>query len=69
MQNEPCSDVMIESAVAKMRERSTVGIAKHGVTLARKDLSRLDWLRHTQQELMDAVGYLEALIQMEEANG
>jgi hypothetical protein len=33
--------------------------------MERDDLSRLDWLKHTQEELMDACVYLEKLIQME----
>jgi hypothetical protein len=66
MADTPCADPIIERVRAKFRQRSTVGIAKYGTTLAREDLSRLDWLRHLQEELMDAVGYLEVLIGVEE---
>jgi hypothetical protein len=60
------TDPIIESVRAKLLTRSAAGIAKYGVTLARTDLSRLDWLRHLQEELLDAAGYLEVLIQQEE---
>jgi hypothetical protein len=66
MVDDPCADPIIERVRAKFRQRSTVSIAKYGTTLAREDLSRLDWLRHLQEELMDAVGYLEVLIGLEE---
>lgn len=46
------TDPIIESVRAKLLSRSAAGIAKYGVTLARTDLSRLDWLRHLQEELL-----------------
>lgn len=56
----------IEDAVArKIIERAEFGLAKYGVTVERTDLSTLDWLVHTQEELMDAVVYLERLIRDE----
>lgn len=56
----------IEDEVArKILERAEFGLAKYGVTVERTDLSTLDWLVHTQEELMDAVVYLERLIRDE----
>lgn len=56
----------IEDAVArKILERAEFGLTKYGVTVERTDLSTLDWLVHTQEELMDAVVYLERLIRDE----
>lgn len=53
----PCP---IASAVADaIIERSRVGLAKYGVNAARTDLTTLDWLRHLQEELMDAAVYVE----------
>jgi len=43
-----------------------VGIAKYGTTTARTDLSRLDWLRHAQEEALDLAVYLQRLIADEE---
>lgn len=59
-------DPIIASVRYKLRERSKLGKAKYGVGLDRKDLTRLEWLRHAQEEAMDLCGYLEVLIQQEE---
>lgn len=53
----------IEDAVAsKLKTRALAGFNKYGVTMERKDLSRLDWLIHAQEEAMDLAVYLERLI-------
>ena len=46
----------------KIQERSKVGKAKYGVTMERTDLDLLDWLKHLQEELMDAAVYVERLM-------
>lgn len=51
----------------KIQERSKIGKAKYGVTMERTDLDVLDWLKHLQEEVMDAAVYLEKL--MEEVKG
>lgn len=56
-------DPIVESVRAKMLERSQVGLAKYGVGLDREDLDTLQWLKHFQEELMDAANYVEVLIQ------
>ena len=56
-------DSIVESVVRKFQDRSAVGIKKYGVTLDRTDLGLLDWIQHTQEELMDAILYLEKLKQ------
>jgi len=53
--------------VATFRQREAAGIAKYGTTVDREDLSRLDWLRHAQEEAMDLVLYLQRLIDAEVA--
>ena len=58
-------DPIVDSVRSKMLARSRVGLAKYGVGLNRSDLTRKQWLEHTQNELMDAVNYLEVLIQAE----
>lgn len=55
-------DRNVESVRTKMLERSAAGIAKYGVTTERGDLSHADWLKHLQEELMDATVYIEAAI-------
>jgi len=62
----PCEagrDSIVESVVAKFLQRSAVGIKKYGVTLDRTDLGFKDWIQHAQEELMDAILYLEKLKQ------
>lgn len=52
-------DPVIEKVVRKFVKRSKVGFKKYGVTL-RDDKSNMDeWLNHLQEELMDAVNYIE----------
>ena len=54
-------DSIVEAVVQKFLQRSEFGIKKYGVTLDRTDLSLKDWIQHTQEELMDAILYLEKL--------
>lgn len=58
-------DAIVNSVRQKLAERSATGIKKYGTTMERTDLSRLDWLRHAQEELLDGAVYLERLIQEE----
>ena len=54
-------DKILEEVIYTMRERSEVGIKKYGTTLMREDLSHFEWLNHLQQELMDAILYIQKL--------
>lgn len=54
-------DVNVEAVRKKLRQRSEVGISKYGVTTADSTLNVLDWLRHLQEELLDAAVYVETL--------
>lgn len=58
---EKLTDTIVESVIAKFKQRSEVGISKYGKTLDRTDLNYKDWLNHIQEELMDAVLYCERL--------
>lgn len=60
-------DPIVETVRETLRMRSEAGMLKFGVTLERKDLSRLDWLRHAHEEALDLADYLEVLIQREVA--
>ena len=57
------NDPIVESVRQKLLDRSTVGIAKYGMTL--KDNTKDNYLNHLQMELMDAANYLEVLLQQE----
>jgi len=50
----------------KILKRSEVGKEKYGTTMEREDLSRLEWLKHAQEEAMDLAVYLQKLIDEEE---
>jgi hypothetical protein len=56
-------DSIVDAVIQKFLQRSAVGQAKYGVTLDRTDLTTKDWIQHTQEELMDAILYLEKLKQ------
>ena len=56
-------DSIVDAVVQKFLQRSAVGQLKYGVTLDRTDLQLKDWIQHTQEELMDAILYLEKLKQ------
>lgn len=58
-------DPIVESVVAKYKERSNVGVHKYGTTLHDNNLSLDEWLNHLQQELMDATLYIEKLRQLQ----
>jgi len=54
-------DPVVQSVVNKFVDRSDVGFAKYGKTL-RDDKSDVHtWLNHFQEELMDAVLYVQRL--------
>tara|TARA_B110000467_G_C18289231_1_gene463694 strand:- start:1159 stop:1377 length:219 start_codon:yes stop_codon:yes gene_type:complete len=54
-----------DSVCSKILERAEVGKKKYGTTMERNDLSRLEWLKHAQEEAMDLAVYLEKLINEE----
>ena len=52
-------DKVIERVINKIKSRSDVGYKKYGVTLHDDEQSLETWLTHIQEELMDAVNYIE----------
>jgi hypothetical protein len=57
-------DKIVQSVIDKFNQRSEVGIKKYGTTLEQNDND--DYLIHLQEELMDAVLYIEKLKQLAE---
>lgn len=59
-------DVSPDSNVERVREklllRSQIGTKKYGVTTDRTDLDLIAWIRHLQEELMDAAVYAEKIL-------
>lgn len=54
-------DETVRRVLKRFNARSLTGIKKYSTTLDRNDLTRLEWLQHLQDELMDAVLYIEKL--------
>lgn len=54
-------DSIVKSVIESFKQRSELGILKYGKTLDRNDLTFLQWIQHAQEELMDAILYLEKL--------
>ena len=52
-------DPVVERVVDKFISRSDVGYKKYGVTLEEDPSKMFEWLNHLQEELMDAVLYLQ----------
>ena len=50
-----------ERVIEKIRNRAEIVLKKYGTTMARKDLSILEWLQHLQEELLDGAVYIERL--------
>ena len=61
---EPKYDSVVTSVISAFQQRAMFGQAKYGTTLDRQDLSFLQWVQHAQEELMDAILYLEKLKQL-----
>jgi len=60
-------DSIVQSILEKFVDRAEMGFRKYNNTLDREDLSRIEWINHAQEELMDGILYLERLKQ--ELNG
>ena len=54
-------DPVVENVVDKFVSRSDVGFAKYGTTLRDDHSDVHTWLNHFQEELMDAVLYVQRL--------
>jgi predicted amidophosphoribosyltransferase len=54
-----------ESVIKKIKSRREAGRVKYGTTMERTDLTRIQWLKHAQEEAMDLAIYLERLIKDE----
>lgn len=54
-------DPVVQSVIDKFKQRSELGQKKYGTTLEENDLPFLGWVNHMQEELMDAILYLEKM--------
>jgi hypothetical protein len=56
-------DQIVEDVIGKYLDRSQVGITKYGTTLETNNKD--NYLKHLQEELMDATLYLQKLMVLE----
>ena len=54
-------DTIVSAVIESFKKRSEIGRQKYGTTLDREDLAFVQWVQHAQEELMDAILYLEKL--------
>ena len=57
--DKPKTDPIVNKVLESFKQRSKVGIEKYGTTL--EDNNTDDYLQHLQEELMDAILYIEKL--------
>lgn len=50
-----------QQVIDKINQRAAIGKSKYGVTMERQDLNKTEWLNHLQEELLDAIIYIEKL--------
>jgi hypothetical protein len=54
-------DPVVQTVIESFQKRSELGQKKYGITLEENNLPFLAWVQHMQEELMDAILYLEKL--------
>lgn len=54
-------DPVVGNVIQKFIARSLHGSEKYGISMAENDMSTLEWVEEAQDELMDAILYLERL--------
>lgn len=54
-------DPVVQSVIEQFQQRSEVGQKKYGTTLEANNAPFLAWVQHMQEELMDAMLYLEKM--------
>lgn len=57
-------DQVVDSVIDKYYERSQVGITKYGSTLYKNNKD--NYLKHLQEEMMDATLYLQKLMDLDQ---
>lgn len=55
------ADPVVDRVMAKFVQRSNEGMQRFGVSMADADKPVLEWIEDAQEELMDAILYLEKL--------
>lgn len=61
-------DSVVTAVLDKFKQRAEFGQKKYGNNLDRNDLAFMDWVNHMQEELMDAILYLQKMKQENETS-
>lgn len=56
-------DSVVLSIVDKITSRAEIGLKKYNTNMDRQDLSIVEWINHSQEELMDMLIYMEKVKQ------
>jgi hypothetical protein len=56
-------DPLVERIVARARQRAHEGQIKYGCTMGDASMDKVSAIRNTQEELWDAIVYLERLVE------
>ncbi len=57
-------DMIVQNVIRKYNNRSKVGIDKYGTTLEESKEDTIAFIRHLQEEMMDATLYCEKLLKL-----
>lgn len=55
------TDKTVQNVIKNIDRRSLVGLKDYGISLRDNDLPLQEWIKHIQEELLDAANYLEKL--------
>jgi hypothetical protein len=55
-------DKTVEKVINRFLERSELGIKKYGTTLDKNNLPLSEWLKHSIEEKMDDILYMQRII-------
>ena len=56
---------ILKEVIADLERREQKGLVEYGTTVDRTDLSKLEWLNHLYEEVLDSAVYLKKLINIE----
>ena len=61
MDNKSITDPVVERVIKKFQDRSAEGMKRFGVTMEQNAEPLEFWIQNAQEELMDAILYLERM--------
>lgn len=55
-------DPIVENVLNIVKDRADVGMSKYGVSMMRRDVDTIGWLKHAREEALDLAVYLTRVI-------